>query len=253
MRRIVVISDLQVPLHHKRNVKTFQRFIRDIQPDELASVGDEVDFPQVSRWNKSMAGEYEGTLQAHIDEGRAVLGAFRDAVGDKPFHVMRSNHMDRPLVYLRKYAPALSSLRSLTVESLLDFDGLGITYHTRPYLLAPNTLLMHGDEGGLSQKAGETARKLADRTARSVVCGHTHRQGYIPYTHSAAYAAHGGTFGVEAGHLMDLRSAGYIGGGIANWQTGFAVLYVEGRNVTPVVVPIQRDGSFTFEGRTWTP
>jgi hypothetical protein len=63
-------------------------------------------------------------------------------------------------------------LRALTVESLLEFEQLGITYHRRPYELAPEWLLVHGDEGGMSQEPGRTALRLANKFGKSVVCGH---------------------------------------------------------------------------------
>jgi hypothetical protein len=39
--------------------------------------------------------------------------------------------------------------------------------------------------------------------------------------------------------------------GFANWQTGFAVAYVDGNRVSVVTVPIAHDGSFIFEGKVY--
>ena len=252
MKTIVVIPDLQVPYHDRRLVATFQRFVKDFKPDELACVGDETDWPMISRWTRGMEGEYKGAIGRHRDASVAVLKGFRD-VHAGPFHLSRSNHGDRPLNYLRKYAPGLMGLSELTVESLLRLDDMGITYHTKPYRIAPNTLLMHGDEGGMSQIAGQTARKLADRTGTNIVIGHTHRAGLIPVSKAHGGKVSAATWGLEVGHMMDFRSAAYLGGGIGNWQQGFAVLYVDGRNVTPVPVLVQPGGSFVVEGAKWTP
>ena len=52
----VVISDMQIPFHDKRAVRNLTDFVEQFQPDELLCVGDEIDSPQPSRWNKGMAG-----------------------------------------------------------------------------------------------------------------------------------------------------------------------------------------------------
>jgi hypothetical protein len=50
---------------------------------------------------------------------------------------------------------------------------------------------------------------------------------------------------------MDMRKASYLGIGSANWQTGFGLLHIDGRNVTPVAVPIHKDGTFNVGGKVW--
>ena len=46
VKRIVVLSDPQIPYHDKKSMGAVYRFLADYQPDEIASVGDDVDFPQ---------------------------------------------------------------------------------------------------------------------------------------------------------------------------------------------------------------
>lgn len=251
MRTIVVYPDAQVPYHLPVAVRSINNFVRVFQPDEIASVGDEVDFPQISRWNKGMEGEYRGDLQKHVDAGVAYLESIRAAFPRGPFHITRSNHMDRPLNYVRRYAPGLMGLRSLTVESLLDFERLDITYHPQPYELAPDWILTHGDEGGMSQKPGETALKLAMKFGKSVVCGHTHRLGLVNNVQAVNGRQTRVLWGFEVGNVMDMRKAHYLGGGSGNWHMGLGILYVEGRKVTPQLVPIRPDGSFVVNGREY--
>jgi len=71
------------------------------------------DSPEPSRWNKGLAGEFEGTLQKGLDETTKIMVGFKEALGDKPFHTMRSNHGDRIQNYVTRFAPALASLRDL--------------------------------------------------------------------------------------------------------------------------------------------
>jgi hypothetical protein len=203
--------------------------------------------PQVSRWSKGLAGEYAGRLHKDRDETARVLAAL------KVNHVMRSNHGDRLSTYLAQYAPGLSDEPELQYARYMRFEELGITFHRRMYEFAPGWLLAHGDEGGLSQEPGKTALKLAQRTGKSVTCGHTHRAGIQPWT-EAHSGKHGRTiYGMEVGCLMELAQAAYLRSGGANWQLAFGIHFVDGRNVSPHLVFMRPDGSFVWEKREWKP
>ena len=69
MKRIVVISDLQVPFHDERAVRNVAAFIRKFKPDDVLCVGDEIDFQTISRWS-SGRDEWSGTIDA--DRNRTV-------------------------------------------------------------------------------------------------------------------------------------------------------------------------------------
>ena len=87
-KRIVVISDLQIPYHHPAAVGALIGFVKRVKPDALACVGDEADLPMVSRWEDGYRGEYSPAIQSDLDSTRSVLAAFRNALGtDKPFHL----------------------------------------------------------------------------------------------------------------------------------------------------------------------
>src|SRR5664280_3249912 len=92
MKTIAIHPDSQVPYQFKPAARAFNNFLRAVQPDVLASVGDEVDFPQISRWTRGLWGEYQGDLQKHIDAGVAYLREMREAFGEGEFHVTRSKH-----------------------------------------------------------------------------------------------------------------------------------------------------------------
>lgn len=253
MKKILVLSDLQCPAHNTKAVEALCNFMADFKPDMLLNVGDDTDSPEPSRWTKGLAGEYAGTLQAGLTTTHNVHAQFREALGaDKPYHVMRSNHGDRVETYVSRYGPALASLDCLKIEELLGYAELGITYHRRPYQFAPRWLLMHGDEGGLSQTPGGTALSLARATGMSVVCGHTHKLGSQHLT--TGFSGRQVTrWGVEVGHLMDVNKASYLKFGSANWSAGFAIFYVDGNDVQFYNVPVKADGSFICGGRKYRP
>ena len=39
--------------------------------------------------------------------------------------------------------------------------------------------------------------------------------------------------------------------GTFNWQAGFGVIYTDRKRVLPIAVPIEKDGSFQFEGKVY--
>ena len=245
MKTIVLVSDLQVPYHSDRAVSALANFIQSTQPDMVASVGDEMDMPQVSRWNKAMAGEYEQSLSKHRDQTIEILR--RLCVQ----HMMRSNHTDRLAVYLRRYAPALAELPELSLGPFFQLDSLGITLHKKPFELAPNWLLCHGDEGGSSQSAGGTALGIARKVGKSVCAGHTHKLGLQHQTEMLNGRINRTLWGFETGCLMDPKKADYIKAGAANWVQGFGILRVDGKHVYPVPVHVRPDGSFMARGKMW--
>lgn len=244
---IVVVPDLQVPDHNKRLVDNFIDFLDDYQPSKLINVGDDVDFFEVSRWARGSAGEYAPTLQKNLDAAYSIHERMREAIGDVPYHVSRSNHGDRMRKYLAAHAPALSSLRSLDLNDLIGYRELGIVYHKKPFDIAPGWMCAHGDEGSLSRIPGKTALGLAEKFGKSVVCGHTHKAAIVPST-KGVNGSTVTTYGLEVGHMMDVKKASYLRGGHANWQTAFGILRVRGTRVYPQLVFIENDGSFIVDG-----
>lgn len=249
---ILIVSDLQVPFHNRAALENLITFVKDFKPDVLVNVGDDLDAPEVGQWHKGAAGEYAGTLQASLDEVASIHTRFREAIGDRPYHLSRSNHGDRLRKYIGKYAPALSGLRSLDLAELAGYTSAGIEYHGQPWTIAPGWVCAHGDEGSTSGIAGRTASVLSAKWGASVVCGHTHRAGLIPSSTGFGGSVHNTLWGFEVGHLMDVSSASYLKGGHANWQQAFGILRVNGDRVHPELVPVQQDGSFCVDG-AWYP
>jgi len=247
VRTIVAVSDMQVPYQHKRAVSALTKFVKAWKPDDVICVGDEIDMPQISRWNKGTAGEYAGQLHKHRDQTVRLLEQL------KVTNVMRSNHSDRLASYLHQYAPGLADEPELQLTRYMRYDDLGITFHTRMWEFAPGWLLAHGDEGGLSSEPGKTALRLAQRTGKSVCCGHTHRAGIQPYTEAYSGKVTRTIYGMEVGCLMELSQAAYLKSGGANWQLAFGIYYVDGKKVSPHLVYMRPDGSFVWDKKEWAP
>lgn len=251
MKRIMVVSDIQAPLHDKRAVAAMIQVAKDLQPEGLHNVGDECDCTAIGRWVRGRSEEHTANLQKAIDSTRVIMGAFRAACPDADMIVQRSNHTTTRLEnYINTHAPALSTLRGLSWGELMGYPELGIKLSLQPTSIAPGWVMMHGDEGRSATYSAGTSLKLAEAVGESTICGHTHKQGIIHNHKAYSGGVKKHLFGVEVGHLMDMRKASYLKTGGGNWQQGFAILYVEGKTVIPHLVPIV-NGRFVVEGKQY--
>ena len=244
MKRTVIVPDLQVPYHDERAVRNVASFIKRFKPDQVITIGDEIDLPQISRWTEGTPGWFEQSLGADRDATVEILWDLQ--VTD----MIRSNHTDRLYNVIMKKIPAFLALPELKFEKFMKLDELGIKFHRKPLEFAPDWIAIHGDEGSVKPTPGLTALDAARRHGKSVVCGHTHRAGQSAFTEASGGVLGRILRGVEVGNLMDFKKAGYMKG-TGNWQQAFAVFYVDKKTVTNTIVHIEKDGSFVFEGKRY--
>lgn len=244
MKKIVVISDLQVPYHDERAVRNVASFIRRFKPDQVITIGDEIDLPQISRWTEGTPGWFEQSLGSDRDATVEILWDLQ--VTD----MIRSNHTDRLYNVIMKKIPAFLALPELKFEKFMKLDELGIKFHRKPLEFAPDWIAIHGDEGSVKPTPGLTALDAARKHGKNVVCGHTHRAGQSAFTEASGGVLGRVLRGVEVGNLMQFSKAGYMKG-TGNWQQAFAVFYVDKKTVTNTIVHIEKDGSFVFEGKRY--
>lgn len=244
MKKIVIVSDMQIPYHDPVAIRNVVAFIKRFKPDQVITIGDEIDLPQVSRWTEGTPGWYEQTLATDRDATVEILWDLQ--VTD----MIRSNHTDRLYNVIMKKIPAFLALPELKFEKFMKLDELGIKFHRKPLEFAPDWIAIHGDEGSVKPTPGLTALDAARKHGKSVVCGHTHRAGQSAFTEASGGVLGRVLRGVEVGNLMDFKKAGYTKG-VANWQQAFAVFYVDKKAVTNTIVHIEKDGSFVFEGKRY--
>ncbi|GIG57375.1 hypothetical protein Lfu02_17470 [Longispora fulva] len=252
-KRIVIVSDTQIPYHHKPALRNVIRYIGESQPDRVIQIGDLADYPNPSRWNAGTRGEYAGSVKADSEVvKRDFLGPLRE-VYSGPVGVHEGNHDLRPREYLASRAPALDFSDAFNVEVLCDFDGFGIDRLPDFEEVAPGWLTTHGHLGfPLSRVAGVTALGGARKTGKSIVCGHTHRLGVT--AESRGYSGRTEMLtGFEVGHLMDIKSPGaaYLKTGAGNWQMGFGLLEVTGTYVNPRPIYMSANGRFTIDSKDY--
>lgn len=252
-KTIVVMPDVQAPLHDVELVKKFVSFLGDYQPTELAQVGDFTDSTEISRWVRGKKPEFAGDLAGGFRGARGILADIRDVFNGR-IRIVRSNHDDRLELYIEACAPGLASLMDddyLTFEKVMKFDEYEVEFIRDAVVeLAPGWVMAHGDEGSLSPSAGKTAFGLAkNKFGVSTVCGHTHRAGMTSESTGYNGQIRNILTGLEVGHFMDLSKADYLKkkGVAANWQQAFGILEIYGDRVYPRLITVQ-DGHFSVDG-----
>lgn len=243
----VIISDLQVPYHHRRAVAALCNFLADRSSDiaEVHQIGDFYDFKAVSRWVKGTPAEDGKDLQKELAAGRALLDDFGQAYsGTKT--LIRGNHDDRIDAYLNTTAPGLKGLEALGFGSLTGLADYGWTIQGQPYKVATNTSAVHGIT--VRAKSGYTPHAHLERLPGNIVHGHTHRAGLVFRTLGSDTR-----WAMEVGCLMDRRGATYLPCGAADWQLAFGVLEIDGNNVAPHLVLANSRGEFSFQGKRYVP
>jgi metallophosphoesterase superfamily enzyme len=251
-RSIVVISDTQIPYQNQRALTAVIKFIGVYQPTEVVQIGDLADFPQPSQWSKDTREEYRGSIYRDAETVKErFFKPLRD-VYSGPVGVIEGNHDLRPRRYLAKHAPALEGTDAFEIENLLSFNTFGITRLPDWYEFAKDWVMCHGHLGNfsISRYAGNTALNGAKKIGKSVIMGHTHRLG--KGSHSIGYDGKISQTltGVEVGHLMDMRAAQYLKRGSADWQTGFAVVHIDGNHVQADIIAI-KGRKFIVDGNTY--
>lgn len=249
MTTVLLIPDLQVPLQDQRFVDKLVSVTQRIQPDALGFIGDVTDSTQVGQWVKGKSGEFDGGLQEAFDVTKNTLSRFRKAAPEAAMWIQWSNHDLRTQSYVRSNAPALSSLRCLEFGALVGADTLGITVQKKPFEFLPGAVAVHGHERRYSSVPGKYGIERVKEYGKSVVYGHTHQpllvgvnQGYNGKLKSR--------FAMNVGHAMDVKKAGYLGDGYANWQQAFGIVRSDGRNLYPELVTAT-NGKFLYGGELW--
>lgn len=246
----VIVPDIQFPFHDPVALKKIVKVIADTQPHQVVQIGDGIDFPQVSQWSVGTAGMYAQDLQEHIKGYRSnFLLKVREAVPEARLRWLEGNHDLRIQSFVKKYAPALASLDSLSMESLFELDESGWSYERGLIHIGTNTYALHGHEcGGYSPTLNAWDKKFCDKygSHRSFIFGHTHRPGIV----TRAYGFDGKLdtrFTMNVGSVMDPVQATYLKDGSAPWTMSFGLLHDDGKRVYPELI-VMTDRGFIYRG-----
>ena len=244
MKKILVIPDLQIPLHDEHVVRNVIKFAKSFKADQTVTLGDEMDMTELGRWSEGKAEWFAQTL----DDNRNMTVDILWDLGVTD--VIRSNHTDRLYNQISCKIPALGSLPELRFEKFLKFDELGIKFHRDEMNIAPGWVAVHGDHTPIKPQGGLSALEGARRRGKNVISGHTHRAGRSSFTEASGGRIGRVLQGIECGHIMAPHKASYTHG-VMNWQQAFAIMYVQDKNVQVDLIHIEKDGTFIVSGKRY--
>lgn len=252
VKTTVILPDIQYPFHDSLAMSKIIKVIQDVKPESILSIGDAIDFPQVSRWTKGTAGEYAPTLQKHIDGFKGLLTQVREAAPQASITWLEGNHDLRLKEFIRSYAAPLGTLRALEMENLFGLEELAVEYVKGPLRVGTNTYAVHGHESsGYSGTPNAWDLKFIKRygSDKNVIFGHTHQ----PFLITRAYGYEGKVsprFTMNVGSIMDPIRATYVKDGAVNWVMSFALLRDDGKRVYPELITMV-DRGFYLNGQKY--
>jgi len=198
VRRVLVISDLQVgfrrrlhtstlvPFHDRRVLDLALQLARSSKFDEIAFLGDSLD---LSEWSTKYTPEAEffWTTQPALIELAWWLREFRAAARSARIIIFEGNHDKRMQDMINTHMRAAYDLRpadelelppSLSVERLLALHKMDIEYilgyPDGKLWLNDKVVLRHGDV--VRAGAGDSAKAVINKSIHTTVFGHIHRR-----------------------------------------------------------------------------
>lgn len=189
--KILVIPDMQIPFEHKDALEFISTVHREIDPDIIVNVGDEVDQMALSRFDPDP--ESDGA-SVELAKAKRRLEPWFEAFPN--MLLCESNHTARvykkaffagiPPEYLRTVPEWLGAPEGWQWANSWEIDGVRFE---------------HGD----AQGGTYAARNLAIRNRKSTVIGHHHSHGAVYYIANDDEMI----FGMNVGCLIDYNSIAF--------------------------------------------
>lgn len=192
---VAVLPDMQIgfyrhpsgelePTHDPAAIDAAIALCRQLKPDRVVLLGDNLDLPEFGRYRLSPA--FQLTTQATVDAATEIMAKLRAAVPTScTIDWLAGNHEERLQHWLTDNARAAFGLRQgmtpeswpvLSVPHLCRLDDHEVTYHpgypASDLWLTDNLKIIHGDR---VKSRGSTAHKYLDEQKVSVIYGHIHR------------------------------------------------------------------------------
>jgi hypothetical protein len=273
--RFVVLPDIHAPAHNRRLMWAIKQFLAWYKPDFLIFIGDLADIFALSRHPKQL--RVVTNAQMEFEVTRRLVDELIEVSGCVHAFIIPGNHEDRIYRFLQDMAPQLGSIVDPHTREPFSFhQAMGYTAND-PVTFIYGTEMRGGYEGGLllnndlgfhhgivvAPKPGVSPLRDMDRWSRSIVHGHTHREGMVSRDVTPTDEMIAGVIrGYEIGMLVDMDHAymSYAKQMWPNWHPGFAVGTVHNGlpHLQPVpIAPVtdakgQSKLTFVWDGRVFT-
>lgn len=263
--RIVGFGDIHFPFQNKRHLALAQLAVREVVPDTIVLLGDNLDNAMFSRFETRQ--EWADSTQRGIDEYAEFLAQLRADAPNAEIIWHEGNHDVRIEKQIRNYNGELlgikragETLGALSLDFLLRCDELGVEF-VKGY---PTARRWHGDNfetyhGSVTNSSGLAASKVIQTATASFMTGHTHQAGIVEKTFNVGRDERT-IYGIEAGTFADpnqIPSGSYATNNegqlrqTQNWQTAVPYILRDEEMVVPYMFPIQ-DGVIDIFGRKYS-
>lgn len=171
------------PTHDEAAISILLALIKDMQPDLVVMVGDNLDLPEMGKYLTYPA--YAQTTQAAIDRATMLCAQLRSAAPHARIIWLAGNHEERMPKYILTNAGAAYGLRKgntpeswpvLSVPYLCRMDEYGVEYFpgypAADFWVNKKLRIIHGDR---VKSSGSTAHVYLNAEKTSVIYGHIHR------------------------------------------------------------------------------
>jgi UDP-2,3-diacylglucosamine pyrophosphatase LpxH len=237
MIRSVVAQDFHIPFHDKQLLKLFLSFLGRFKPDRVYLPGDIIDCYLLSKFSKDPT--RGDNFQDELDVCKEFLREVKTRSKAQIYYVT-GNHERRLQKYLWGQAPALASLRSLSLQNLLGLKEMGVKYSEDGFKLG-DLFVTHGSV--CRKHSAYTARGEIEKNGCSGISGHTHRDG------KHTVRKRGGSLAWWENYCMCDLNPAYVEG-IADWSQGWSVVTTVGRR--PYVEQIHvSDYKYIYGGKLY--
>lgn len=254
------IGDRMEPLHDVPAMNSVLALARNLQPDVMADLGDDVDLAELSRFSPDST-HFQNTIKPSLQADHDWHARLTEATPGAERHLVDSNHAKRWGDYILKNASVLAELPELKLNKILKLEEIGWEFHggygSAEYEYADDLAFFHGT---MATAAGSTALKLSKANPdRNVVQGHAHRAEAQYHTDRKGRAF--GAFVVGALCRIDGVVPSYHSGvdhngepvkHYENWQQSAMVIRDFGKGqYTFTQAPIH-NGELLFEGKIYS-
>jgi predicted phosphodiesterase len=265
LKTCVVLPDMQIgyfrnkdgeleATHDEDAIAIALAITKDINPDLLVMVGDNLDLPELGKYRLSPA--FQQTTQASIDRATEICAETRAAAPNAQISWLAGNHEERLTSFMLDNAMAAFGIRQgkhpeswpvLSIPNLCRLDDFGIEYlagyPASMVWINEHIKVIHGD---IVRSGGSTAMAYLKREKISVIYGHIHRREWAEMTREdydgpkTVTAASPGCLARIDGAVPSTKGGTDLDGRplkrYENWQQGLAVVQYE-----------EGDGKFNME------
>jgi len=260
------------PTHDERAIAVALAVIKDLNPDQVVMVGDNLDFSEFGKFVTSAP--FKTMIQAAIDRASELCYEVRKAAPRAKISWIAGNHEYRMAKYIQLNAEAAFGITrgKLNGELRDDWPVMSVPYVTRmedfdieyhpgypeSYVsINENLMIIHGHKVNSS---GSTTTKYMNDAHQSVIYGHIHRVEYAYKTRKSEkgprtiMAASPGCLCRIDGAVPSTKSGMDEFGrpilrGIENWQQGLAVVQYQPPGVGEE--HFNYEPMWIFDGQGW--